>query len=70
MKRSLRFTLMCAGLGALVSLVGYSRPPEFEVIVKKDVMVPMRDGVKLATDLYLPAKDGKPAPGRFPVVLT
>lgn len=61
---------MCAGLGALVSLVGYSRPPEFEVIVKKDVMVPMRDGVKLATDLYLPAKDGKPAPGRFPVVLT
>lgn len=70
MKRSLRFTLMCAGLGALVSLVGYSRSPEFEVIVKKDVMVPMRDGVKLATDLYLPAKDGKPAPGRFPVVLT
>lgn len=61
---------MCAGLGALVSLVGYSRPPEFEVIVKKDVMVPMRDGVKLATDLYMPAKNGKPAPGRFPVVLT
>lgn len=61
---------MCAGLGALVSLVGYSRPPEFEVIVRKDVMVPMRDGVKLATDLYMPAKNGKPAPGRFPVVLT
>lgn len=70
MKLSLRFILMCAGLGALVSLVGYSRPPEFEVIVKKDVMVPMRDGVKLATDLYMPAKNGKPAPGRFPVVLT
>lgn len=61
---------MCAGLGALISLVGYSRPPEFEVIVKKDVMVPMRDGVKLATDLYMPAKNGKPVPGRFPVVLT
>ncbi|MBX7122322.1 MAG: CocE/NonD family hydrolase [Opitutaceae bacterium] len=70
MKHSLRFILMCAGLGALVSLVGYSRPPEFEVIVRKDVMVPMRDGVKLATDLYMPAKNGKPAPGRFPVVLT
>jgi predicted acyl esterase len=59
MKRSLRFILMCAGLGALVSLAGYARPAEFEVIVRKDVMVPMRDGVKLATDLYLPAKDGK-----------
>ncbi len=61
---------MCAGLGGLASVAGYSRPAEFEVVVQKDVMVPMRDGVKLATDLYLPAKDGRPAPGRFPVVLT
>ena len=41
------------------------------VAVSLDVMVPMRDGVRLATDLYRPAlADGTPAPGRFPVILT
>ena len=29
------------------------------------LMVPMRDGVKLATDIYLPAKDGKEALARL-----
>lgn len=38
--------------------------------VQTNVMVPMRDGVKLATDIYLPAKDGQPLEGRFPVILT
>ena len=32
--------------------------------VMKDVMVAMRDGVKLATDVYLPTKDGVPVPNR------
>ncbi len=36
-----------------------------EAIVKQDVMVPMRDGVKLATNIYIP--DGE---GPWPVVLT
>ena len=34
-----------------------------------DVMVRMRDGVRLATDVYRPARDGRPLPGRFPVIL-
>ena len=38
--------------------------PEFEVELRDEVMVPMRDGVKLATDIYLPKTDGK-----SPVVL-
>lgn len=40
--------------------------PKTDVEVQKGVMVPMRDGVKLATDIYLPAghKD------RLPVILT
>ena len=46
------------------------RPPEFGVIVEKNVLVPMRDGVHLAIDIYRPARDGKPAPGRFPTLLT
>jgi len=33
--------------------------PSFEVTVNKDTMVPCRDGVKLATDVYLPKTDGK-----------
>jgi hypothetical protein len=45
-------------------------PEEYEVGVVKDVMVPMRDRVKLATDIYYPAKDGAPVPGKFPVLLT
>ena len=30
----------------------------------------MRDGVRLAADIYRPARDGKPAAGRFPTLLT
>jgi putative CocE/NonD family hydrolase len=33
-------------------------------------MVPMRDGVKLATDVYMPARNGAPVAGRFPVLVT
>ena len=32
-------------------------------------MVPMRDGINLATDLYFPAKDGRALPGPWPTVL-
>ncbi len=39
------------------------------VSVEKNVMVPMRDGVRLATDVYRPAADGRPVPGRFPLLL-
>ncbi len=38
--------------------------PSYEVSVQKDVMVPARDNVKLAADVYLPMADGK-----FPLIL-
>jgi putative CocE/NonD family hydrolase len=41
----------------------------YEVSLTSDVMVPMRDGVKLAMDIYRPARDGKPLAGHFPVIL-
>jgi putative CocE/NonD family hydrolase len=41
----------------------------FDVIVHRNVMVPMRDGIRLATDLYFPARNGAPAPGTFPAIL-
>lgn len=44
-------------------------PPPFEVVVERDVQVTMRDGVRLATDVYRPARDGTPVPGRHPALL-
>lgn len=44
--------------------------PQFEVHVEANVMVPMRDGVRLATDIYRPARNGRPVDDRFPVILT
>lgn len=38
-------------------------------IVTATVMVAMRDGTALATDLYLPARDGRALDGPFPVLL-
>ncbi|HEU0143058.1 MAG TPA: CocE/NonD family hydrolase [Bryobacteraceae bacterium] len=43
--------------------------PLYTVEVVRDVMVPMRDGVRLATDLYLPAQGGTRAAGKFPAML-
>lgn len=42
---------------------------EYGIVIAKDVMVPMRDGVRLATDIYRPAQDSEPVPGRFPTIL-
>jgi putative CocE/NonD family hydrolase len=38
------------------------------VAVSKNVMVTMRDGVKLATDVFLPARDRVAIPGRYPTI--
>ncbi|MBI4339428.1 MAG: CocE/NonD family hydrolase [Chloroflexi bacterium] len=43
--------------------------PTYEVTVEKDVMVAMRDGVRLATDVYLPTVNGRPVLRPFPVLL-
>jgi len=61
-------------LAAVVLLGGIRSTPareaRYEVVVKKDVMVPMRDGVRLATDVYLPAKAGAPPAEKLPTILT
>jgi putative CocE/NonD family hydrolase len=38
-------------------------------VVARNVMVSMRDGVRLATDVYFPARDGAPLEGKFPAIL-
>ena len=42
---------------------------QYGVICQSNVMIPMRDGVRLATDIYLPALNDQPASGKFPVIL-
>ncbi len=42
---------------------------QYDVICESNVMVPMRDGVRLAADVYRPALGGRPADGAFPVIL-
>ncbi|HMN27966.1 MAG TPA: CocE/NonD family hydrolase [Caldilineaceae bacterium] len=41
----------------------------YDVLIQPNTMIAMRDGVRLATDLYLPARNGQIAAGRFPVIL-
>jgi len=43
--------------------------PKYGITVSKNVMISMRDGVKLACDIYRPALNGQAAEGKFPVIL-
>lgn len=58
-RRSALVSLLC-----LIAAAAAAQQPAVEV--RKDVMVAMRDGVKLATDIYLPAGHA----GKLPVILS
>ena len=69
---SLAFVLTCAGTVCAQQTVpagGTQNSPKYDVVIFKDVMVPMRDGVKLACNIYRPALNGKLVDGKFPVIL-
>ena len=78
--RALRHGLLALGVAlACVPAASAAAPPDLNprpaefpgVAVDKDVAITMRDGVRIYADVRRPAgKDGKAAPGRFPVVLT
>jgi uncharacterized protein len=42
--------------------------PRFGIHMFRDVLVPMRDGVRLATDIHLPAQNGQALEGPFPTI--
>ena len=42
---------------------------DYGIVLSKNVMVPMRDGVRLAFDIYRPARDGDFVEGRFPTIM-
>src|SRR5205085_5952146 len=41
----------------------------YGIAVSKDVMVKMRDGIRLATDVYRPARDGELVDGQWPAIV-
>src|SRR6516165_3266129 len=44
-------------------------PAPYQVAATKDIGVPMRDGVKLATDVYRPSRNSAAVPEKFPTLL-
>jgi predicted acyl esterase len=41
----------------------------YEVMALRDLMVPARDGIKLGTNVFLPARGGSVAGSRFPTIV-
>ncbi len=69
-RRALSQTLAALGLSAAGGVVARAAGVEtYDTHLTSDVMVHVRDGVRLATDVYRPALNGKPVEGRFPVIL-
>lgn len=52
----------------LLTLFAFLLPAQ-DFVVERNVAVPMRDGVALATDLYFPAANGVRKTGTLPVIL-
>ena len=67
-----RICVLIASAAVVLGLapLSYAESPKgpIQVRIWKNVMVPMRDGVRLATDVYLPNGETTP-PGPFPVIL-
>ena len=66
-----RFSLLTvlAGLAGKAIAREENAQTPFEVALESNHRVALRDGVKLATDVYRPARTGKAVAGRFPVIL-
>lgn len=60
---------ICLLLGLLTGLTRADEATT-DVVVQSDVMVPMRDDVRLATDVYRPARGDRPLEEPLPVILT
>ena len=50
-------------------MASHETTAEYQVYVERNVMVAMRDGVRLAANVHRPARDGQAVAGAFPVVL-
>lgn len=62
--------LIAFGVSAQTAPQTQNQNPPANVAVQKNVMISVRDGVRLAADVYLPAKDGIAIPGKYPAILS
>lgn len=72
MKRTTKLLSIGLLLFAAILLQAAQQAPQIDpstFVVEKNVMVAMRDGVKLATDIYFPATGGVKREGKFPAIL-
>ncbi len=61
---------LAVGLSVSLIFLSGALAAAADFVLEQDVMVPMRDGVRLATDVYRPAKDGIAVEEALPVILT
>ncbi len=61
--------LTAAGAALMVGRPASAKEEGYEVSLTSDVMVRMRDGVRLATDIYRPMQNGQPLANPLPVIL-
>ncbi|GAG10701.1 unnamed protein product, partial [marine sediment metagenome] len=70
-----RPTLLVALLVAVTLHFGLTLPecnagePRYGVTILRDVMVTMRDGIRLSTDIYLPTENEAIVPEKLPAIL-
>lgn len=67
-QKSIRLILSILCL-SLLPIYGWGQNHKQEVHVEKNVMIPMADGIRLATDIYRPALDGEPIQEALPLLL-
>lgn len=60
----LQSTIACSQVKKLEAVEGVQN-----VIAKKNVMIPTKDGIRLATDIYYPAQTGKAISDKLPILL-
>ena len=63
------FVRGAAAVAASAPFGAKAAPGIDDMLLLSDVRVSMRDGITLATDIYLPAHSGKPVRGRYPVLM-
>jgi len=65
----MRFRKPCFVLFAVTFAVPSLSAQSYEVKALRDVMVPMRDGIKLGTNVFLPARGGAVVSDRVPAIV-
>src|ERR1700733_328722 len=65
------FVTLLTAAGAALAIEPPARTEDaaYDMALTSDVMVWMRDGVRLATDIYRPLRDGRLLPNPLPVIL-